>query len=279
LSAGGPAPRGRLGLLRSRLRGRVARGRAPERAGQILLAALAKAKPGAVFIEIGANDGKREDHLAPYIRRHGWSGVMVEPVPEVFDRLRRNYGDLDGVALENAAIADRDGRVPFHVLVPGTEDGPRIDGADMFGSLSPAAVEAIAEAFPESPRRIETIEVPSLSFDSLCARHGIERLDVLVIDTEGHDYEILRQVDLERLRPRVVVFEYCHLPREQRDESIVRLERLGYLTMDEDLDTWAVDVRERDELTRVWRELRERGPAVSEEDLRHWYGSAGKRAG
>ena len=73
LSAGVPAPRGRLGLLRSRLRGRVARARAPERAGQILLAALAKAKPGTVFIEIGANDGKQEDHLAPYIRRHGWS--------------------------------------------------------------------------------------------------------------------------------------------------------------------------------------------------------------
>ena len=54
----------------------------------------------------------------------------------MFERLRANYGDLDGVALENVAISDHDGRVPFHVLATGAEgDAPPIEGADMFGSL------------------------------------------------------------------------------------------------------------------------------------------------
>ena len=274
MSRAGPV-RGRLELLRSRVRSRARARHARARAGHRVLSAFAESHPEAVFIEIGANDGEREDHLAPFIRSRGWTGVMVEPVPEVFERLRANYADADGVALENVAISDHDGRVPFHVLATRAEgDAPPIEGADMFGSLSPAAVEAIAEAFPEQPRRIETIEVPCLSFESLCRKHGVERLDVLAVDTEGHDYEIVRQVDFDRLLPRVLVNEYCHLPREQRDESTARLEGLGYLTMDEELDTWAVDVLPDDEVTRVWRELCEQGPAVSEDDLRQWYEAA-----
>ena len=204
---------------------------------------------------------------------------MVEPVPGVFERLEANYGDVEGVALENAAISDRDGRLPFHTLVSvGEGQTPAIEGADMFGSLSPAVVEAIAQAFPDSPKHIETIEVETLSFESLCRKHGVERVDVLAIDTEGHDDEILRQVDFDRIRPRVVVYEYCHLEPDVRRASVNRLERLGYLTMDEELDTWAVDVRRDDELTRRWRELREAGPAVSEEDLRRWYTARDGRA-
>lgn len=264
--------RGRLELLRARRRARAARRQRRDRAGHRLLEAFADSHPKAVFIEIGANDGEREDHLAPFIRRRGWSGVMVEPVPEVFERLRRNYAGAEGVALENAAISDHDGRASFHTLVAdGTGDGPAIDGADMFGSLSPGAVEAIAQAFPDHPRRIETIEVPCLSFESLCRKHGVEGADVLVIDTEGHDHEILRQIDFDRIRPRIVVYEYCHLEPEVRRACVNRLERVGYLTMDEELDTWAVDVRPADELSRRWRELRAKGPAVSEEDLRRWY--------
>ena len=82
-------------------------------AGPRLLQAFGEAYPRAFFIEIGSNDGDQHDHLQPLIRSLQWTGLMVEPVPYVFERLRHNYADLDRVTLENAAIADRDGQVPF----------------------------------------------------------------------------------------------------------------------------------------------------------------------
>lgn len=104
-----PSRRRRLMAWRSRLR------RASRRlAGEGLLSAFADAYPDAFFVEIGANDGEQWDHLRPFILTHAWRGVMVEPLPQAFERLRRNYDGIDRVALENAAIADHDGRMAIY---------------------------------------------------------------------------------------------------------------------------------------------------------------------
>ncbi len=284
VSRPGPVGAGsRLGGLRARWRRASARRQARRSAGHRVLRAFAADYPDPFFIEIGANDGVRGDHLAPFIRSRRWSGVMVEPVPHVFERLRRNYGDLDRVALENVAIADRDGRLPFYHLVPAREAGAAGGDqvwSDAFGSFSRDAVLRTAAAYPGLDRRLERMEVPCLSFESLCRRHRVDRLDLLVIDTEGYDAEILRQIDFGVHRPRVLVYEYCHLSRGQRDECNGRLEGLGYETMDESLDTWCVDARPDDALTRRWREILDAGPAVSEDDLRRWFeGVAGHEPG
>ena len=50
--------------------------------------------------------------------------------------------------------------------------------------------------------RIVCEPVRTLTFDSLCARHGIDAIDLLAIDTEGHDWTILSGIDFARWRPR-----------------------------------------------------------------------------
>src|SRR5438093_1498023 len=83
-----------------RLRNAIDRWRLVRRlAGRRLLRAFAAEYPNAFFIEIGSNDGEHDDHLRPFILSRPWSGIMVEPVPYVFERLRRNYGGVDRIAL------------------------------------------------------------------------------------------------------------------------------------------------------------------------------------
>ncbi|HEX6116091.1 MAG TPA: FkbM family methyltransferase [Solirubrobacterales bacterium] len=226
-----------------------------------LLDAFAAAYPRAFFIEIGANDGVEQSHLRPYIERLDWRGVMVEPAPAVFERLRRNYAAHAGaVAFENAAITDRDGTVPFYELVWADEDSERV--LDVFGSVSPDAVERSGSVFvPDENRRVVRSEVRSLTFASLCRRHRVDVIDLLVIDTEGYDHEVLAQVDLERYRPALVVYEHLFMGAEQREECRVRLERLGYETLSEQRDTWCLDPRADEGLTRLWRRLRPAVPA------------------
>jgi FkbM family methyltransferase len=230
-------------------------------AGPKVLEAFAEAYPEAFFVEIGSNDGEKHDHLRPLILSRSWRGVMVEPVPYVFAGLRRNYGDIDRVTLENVAIADRDGELPFfHLREAGADERERLpEWYDGIGSFSEEAVLGHAAEIPDIESRLVRTAVPSLTFDSLCRRRGIDRVDLLLVDTEGYDWELLRSIDLARVRPRLVVYEHFHLSPDDRRDCRERFAALGYLVMEEGFDTFCLDPRE-DPLTDRWRALR---PAVA----------------
>jgi FkbM family methyltransferase len=238
-------------------------------AGPKLLQAFGETYPRAFFIEIGSNAGDHHDHLRPLIRSREWSGVMVEPVPYVFERLRRNYGDLGRVAFENAAIADRDGRTAFYHLRevdPGARD--RVPSwYDGIGSLSRETVLGHRRLIPDIDERIVRSEVPCLTFESLCRRHDVESIDLLAIDVEGYDAEILRTIDLATRRPRLIVYEHFHLDPDERFACRTEVEERGYETMEEGFDTWCLIAAPDDRLTRAWRGLRPgvRGLSVLEE--------------
>jgi FkbM family methyltransferase len=191
--------------------------------------------------------------------------VMVEPVPYVFTRLTQNYADLDGVALENAAIADADGHRPFYHLAP-VEDYVR-EGLpqwyDGIGSFSRAAVADHVRLIPDIEQRLIETEVPCLTFDSLCAKHAIADLDLLVVDTEGYDHEIIRSVDFTRYRPAVVVYEHYHLPADELERTRDRMHRAGYLTLAEGFDTWCLRPDADAGLTSAWRRLRPAYPELT----------------
>jgi FkbM family methyltransferase len=224
-------------------------------AGPRLLRAFARRYPEAFFVEIGANDGEQHDHLRPLILSSEWSGIMVEPVAYVFERLRRNYGHLDRIALENVAIGDRDGTLPFYYLIePGADERDRLpDWYDGVGSFSRENVVGHTRDIPDVEHRIVQTDVPVLTFESLCRRHDVERMDLLVIDTEGYDHEILKTIELERHHPRLVIYEHYHLPAAGRPACRELLRDAGYETMEEGFDTYCLDTGTDDGLTREWR--------------------------
>src|SRR5262245_52875544 len=79
---------------------------------ELVVRAFAEQVPNVFFLQIGSNDGSQLDPLRFAIRRYRWRGIMVEPVPYVFARLKQNCGSLPGVILENVAVAERDGSMP-----------------------------------------------------------------------------------------------------------------------------------------------------------------------
>jgi FkbM family methyltransferase len=231
-------------------------------AGPRLLAQFAHAYPEAFFVEIGSNDGEQHDHLRPFILSGAWRGIMVEPVPYVFERLRRSYGANHRIALENAAIAEHDGVLPFfHVRDASLDERAELpDWYDGIGSFSRESLLAHAGEIPDIEERIACAEVTTLTFESLCRRHGVDRVDLLVIDTEGYDWRILQSLDLApRRRPRVIVYEHYHLSKADRAAAAEHLRAHAYETMEEGFDTFCLDVRKVDSVTRLWRRLR---PAV-----------------
>lgn len=234
-------------------------------AGPKLLRQFAALYPDAFFVEIGANDGQAFDQLGPLLADHEWRGIMVEPVPHMFARLQAAYADRPGVVCENVAIADRDGELPFfHFAEASPQERPLLpDFYDALGSFSRDVVLSHAEELAD--RLVET-RVPTLTFESLLARHAVERLDLLVIDTEGHDWEILRRIDLGAWRPRLILYEHFHLRAQDRGAARQHLERHGYQTLEEGLDTWCLDASRRDALTATFDDARPELPGMSRFD-------------
>lgn len=234
-----------------------------------ILRAFAASYPEAVFVEVGSNDGEKHDHLHDFIRSNPWRGVMVEPVPFVFRRLQQNYGDLDRVRLENVALSSSDGtRDFFHLREARDEELERLpEWYDGIGSFSREVVLKHAPQIPDLEQRLVKTSVRCETFDTLVRRVELERIDLLVIDVEGHDWELLRHIDIAVHRPRLVVFEHYHLTAVERDESRDRFRALGYELLEEGFDTFCMDPLP-DSLTQSWRGLKPAVAAVAEYEQR-----------
>src|SRR5215472_2870924 len=93
---------------------------------------------------------------------------------------------------------------------------------------------AAMSSFPTKPTcqksKSHIIEdrIESISFHSLVARYKPPRIDLIVIDTEGYDFEILRQLDLIRFRPDLIVYEHKHLNELERTIAADLLIANGY---------------------------------------------------
>jgi FkbM family methyltransferase len=193
----------------------------------------------AFFIQVGAHDGTALDPLRAEIVRRPWSGIMVEPVPYVFERLRANYGRNRRLILENAAIADTDGVRDFHHL-PQADDPSLWKWYDALGSFRRDVVLRHRELVPDIEERIVTTAVPCLTFDSLCRKHGVDRVDIVQMDTEGYDLEVLRLIDLQRWQPALVMYEHIHLDDDEQREAGALLDECGYRRMADDMNTLAL---------------------------------------
>jgi FkbM family methyltransferase len=228
-----------------------------------LLAVFADRYPEPFFVEIGANDGDHHDHLRPFIVSKPWRGLMVEPVPHIFAKLQANYAAIERVTPVNVAIGDRDGQLPFFHLADPEEQGHDglPDWADGIGSFSRDVLLSHAHAIPDVEQLIVQTEVPTVTFDTLCRRHDVDQVDLVLVDTEGYDRQILESIDLRAWRPRLVVYEHFHLSADEQSACLAYMRESGYETMGEGFDTFCLDASVDDDLTRAWRRLR---PAVPE---------------
>lgn len=177
------------------------------------------------FVQIGANDGMFGDPLRSYILSRGWRGVLVEPQPGVFEKLKANYaGCADRLVFENLAISDQGA---LTLYLPPLE----LEGRDTVyaESIVSSNARVIARQIGMSEDKLRKVEVPAMTLDSLFAKHGIVDLDLLQIDAEGYDWQVLQTLDLNRIRPRLIQLETGHLGRRDLASLARHLNGAGYL--------------------------------------------------
>jgi FkbM family methyltransferase len=179
-------------------------------------------------VQIGTNDGKRGDPISTLLHhRRRWRALLVEPLPKYFNQLVNNYGSSHRFMFEQSAVGTTNGRLSFYHL---DEDRARLsphwrDHFDRIGSLNQSnLIFNLGDCADAMTPYITETDVNVLSVDSLLKKWKIDWIDALIVDAEGCDWGITRQVLERRIRPRVVVFEHTHFSIPDRAASFKALE-------------------------------------------------------
>jgi FkbM family methyltransferase len=184
-------------------------------------------RPDFTFLQVGAFDGLTGDPIHPLVREFGLRGIVVEPQVQLFDTLKANYADHPQVSLVNAAVAETNGTRDFYTAAQGPIYQASFSKSFLLKHRVPAD-------------QIVSLKVRSVTISSLLQEHGMHGCDLIQIDAEGYDYEIIRTVDFDAVKPLIIRFEHVHLTDDECDECITLLASRGFRFIGERRDIIAL---------------------------------------
>lgn len=137
------------------------------------------------FVEVGAYDPVFQSQTL-HLELTGWRGLLVEPVPEFAENLRRaRQADV----VQCACVA------------------PEAAGAGRVALLERRGASTVVF----DPRKVRpedlVIEVPAATLDSILDAAGLSSIDFLSVDVEGAEPDVLKGLTLSRFQPKLVVVD------------------------------------------------------------------------
>ena len=183
------------------------------------------------YVEIGTSDFDTLVEIYP----DGKLGLSVEPIKTYLDRLP----DKQGNTKLNVAITDEDCELSVYYVKP--EDIEKhqlpewVKGCNSVGAPHPSVVRELTQRGLMDIYTHDIIQ--GMSFPSLIKEAKIGSVDYLKVDTEGHDFVILRSMLKTSLRPNKIRFEANSLYKEEDIRGIIsELSSFGYKLVQRTID-------------------------------------------
>jgi len=161
------------------------------------------------FLQIGAFDGVAGDPLRPLVTTDArWRGVLVEPQPHVFDRLKANYApQASRLQFLPCAVSDTDAERPLYFVAQSEID--RLGLPAWAGEVASFNRAHVQKHFPQA--MVASVDIDVRTIAQITRAAGLERVDAIVMDVEGHEQAIIQDVDWNALGVRACLFEHKHM--------------------------------------------------------------------
>jgi FkbM family methyltransferase len=177
------------------------------------------------FVEAGANDGFDQSNTYHLERQLGWTGLLVEPVPELAALAAAERPRSRVVTC--ALVASGDPRREVEIRYGGLRSvvaGAHGSEADDRAWVGPAFELGLEQAY--------SVTVPARTLSSLLDEMQAPEIDLLSLDVEGYEPQVLAGLDLERHAPRLALVEVMDDDARERVEAVlgeryVAVERLS----------------------------------------------------
>jgi len=167
-----------------------------------------KGKKGGVFLDIGAHDGIEKSNTYFFEKHMGWNGICVEPMPDVFERLRKNRTSN----CVNAGISDKNGKATFW----------KIEGySEMLSGLEANYNEQhklrINKEINEHGGKLNEIEINVFDINTLLKENNVTHINYCSIDVEGSEENIISVLDTKLIEIEVFTIENNYQTRSLRN--------------------------------------------------------------
>jgi FkbM family methyltransferase len=183
-----------------------------------------------VIIQVGSNDGVSNDPLYESILLHKRQSYLVEPIDYLAEKLRSLHILNPYVKVCQFAIHPTSSSVDFFCL-PRDADIKMGDlwkpWFDQIGSFSRSH---LTKHSPFIEPFIEKITIPCSTLNRLISDNKVEEISILHIDAEGFDLEVLGTIDLDKIKPLMIMLEHKHLPLKPLLKLVSGMKRFGYVS-------------------------------------------------
>ncbi|WP_218310825.1 FkbM family methyltransferase [Alteromonas antoniana] len=156
---------------------------------------MLKEKQVGFFVEFGACDGLSMSNTALLEREYGWKGILAEPNPR----------------WHNALKQERNCSICFDCVTDGEYATTTFYDVESEPELSRLSNIVPTDHHEETGARADAnvISVNCLSLNELLQRYNApDTIDFLSIDTEGSEYEILKNFDIQKWHIKLIAVEH-----------------------------------------------------------------------
>lgn len=153
----------------------------------ILYRALRNVDKG-FYIDVGAYDPVIDSVTKAFYER-GWRGINIEPVKKWFERL----------------VEDRPEDINLQIVINNEPGVVRL--YEVVDTGLSTLVPEVAEKHRQAGFQIQEYFVPALTLNSVYDSYSVGEIHFLKIDVEGAEAAVLASIDLERIRPWIILVE------------------------------------------------------------------------
>jgi FkbM family methyltransferase len=175
-----------------------------------------KGKRKGYFIDIGAHNGIKYSNTLFFEKNRKWKGICVEPIPEVYEQLKKNRK----CTTINAVISDKKAIVTF-LKISGYSE--MLSGIKEF--YNQEHLQRIDRELSQFGGKKEEILIDSLTFNNLVSLAQTNMICYCSIDVEGAELEILKNIDFEKATINVFSIENNYNDKNIRD----LMQKNGYI--------------------------------------------------
>jgi FkbM family methyltransferase len=160
------------------------------------------------FIELGANDGILQSNTLYFEINKGWTGVLIEPSPNNFEKLIKNRSERN-IYSNSACVGFDFQNETVELIYSNLMTAPFVGNSDL---VDPLAHAKSGEKFWGGKSYL--FEAPARTLSSILDENKFTReVDLLSLDVEGGEIEVLRGIDHTKYRFQFILVESRDFPR------------------------------------------------------------------
>ena len=155
-------------------------------AQDIIIDHFFKNKNDGVYIDVGCYHPYNGNNTKRLYDR-GWSGINIDldfHTIDLFNYIRKRDENI------NVAISDKEGEF------------------DLYYFHNRSALNSLDESRKKNAKQIKKVKTKTLNSIIENSKFQNDKINFLSIDVEGHEFEIIKSIDLNRYSPEIVLIEF-----------------------------------------------------------------------